>query len=272
VLHGAMDGRGLLHLAEDLLRCVNGLAPIGAEAGPTTDMDLAATLAAPRPTKAPRHYAAPTGPAREAPGVARRHRVRLQGCYHDLLPRALIALWRASRAFTEGPLRIDLPVDMRRHAPDLRSTANLSGITATDLEYEPSIEDLRARTREALDANLEAGVPAGASALRWFPLWLATGIAMAGAREGERTHRFEISATVSNLGRLDLDALSGPVFRVTRAAVMPPANPGLPLLIVLTGDDEGVEICGASMATWADEGRLEGLLEGMARAIRESGG
>ena len=160
---------------------------------------------------------------------------------------------------------------MRRHEPALRSTANLSGLTSVVLEYEPAVEALRDRLQAALDANEEAGVPAGLSPIRWFVLSLMTRAAMKGARQGLKTHRFDISATVSNLGRLDLAALSGDQFRVTRAAVVPPANPGLPLLVVLTGDDEGLEICGASMAAWADEGRLEGLLESVAAAIRDGG-
>lgn len=77
-----------------------------------------------------------------------------------------------------------------------------------------------------------------------------------------------MSATLSNLGRLDLEAMGGPAFRPERAFILPPGNQGLPLLMVLVGHARGLEIAAAGPRALCGDGRLEALLADMAGFIR----
>jgi hypothetical protein len=269
VLHALMDGRGVLAFAEDLVRCVNGQPPIGSVAGPQTDEDLArAAGGAPAPAPA-RAWGSPTGASSGASGGTWA-RVRVEGRQRQLMPRALAALWTASRAWTDAPLRVEVPVDLRRYAPGLRSTANLSGILALALEgpEAPEVDALAAALAAAVDAGEACGAPLRAAGVRWLPLGLLTRGGLRGAREGLSTGRYEVSATVSTLGRQALSGWGEARFRARRAFVIPPASPGLPLLAVLSGDEEGLEICGAAPAALGDGGRLKGLLERWAEGLR----
>ena len=263
ILHAAMDGRGMLHWATDLLRRVNGQEPLGASAGPTTDLDLARPLIRTPEPPPLRIFAAPTGEAEVCGEGAHWVRVRMQGSASTILPRTVSALWRASRMFTDGPLRVDIPVDLRRHAPDLVSSANLTGILGIDLAQNPSPEDIRHAIAEAVEARAYAGAPIAAAGLRWIPVSLMSRIGLSGARQGFATDSYQASATVSNVGAVDVDALSGAGFRVDRAFFVPPANPGLPLLMVITGGRDGVDLCAAVPGPLATRGRLEALLDGV---------
>ena len=80
------------------------------------------------------------------------------------------------------------------------------------------------------------------------------------ALQNLKAGRYPISATLSNLGWQDLRLLRGAGFTAQKAFWIPPGNPGLPLFLTLTGDDEGIEVCGAMPIGLADEGRLENLL------------
>jgi len=268
VLHAAMDGRGVLAFAEDLLAAVNGREPIGSAAGPQTDAGLARDAGGQPAEAPPRTWASPTGPASATRGGTTWARVSLDGSFKRLLPRAVAALWAASRAHTDGPLRLEIPVDLRRHAPGLRSTANLSGIFPLTLEAPPDLQSLDAAIRQAVEGLDYCGAPLRAGIARWLPLSLLARGGRDGAAEGLETDLFEVSATLSNMGRLALETLGGPVFAPERAYIIPPGNQGLPLLMVLTGHERGLEICAAGPLALCGEGRLEALLTAMAEALR----
>lgn len=146
----------------------------------------------------------------------------------------------ASRA--GHPIRIDVPVDMRRHVPTLRSTANLTGLLRVEVRPGDSPSDVRRQVQERLARSEETDFVLGTAGLRHVPLWLMTGVARRSLRESQVSGLFETAGTVSNLGLLDPSRFSYDEFPCERVFFIPPGSPGLPLFATLTGGPAGVEL------------------------------
>lgn len=244
VEHALMDGRGSLVVLQALFAALRGEEILSEE--PVEDLALVAPLGVEAEVPPPRD-ALPAVPL--VGGQGRRWvRRRVEGRPSQVVARACLALARHARelAGEEGPVRIDLPVDLRRHRPGLRCTANLTGFARLELLPGQEPAALRRELDTALAEHGGARVIPTADRLRGVPLWLMAMVGRAEARKGLRTGRYSSSATVSSLGRVDLGALSCPGWQTRRAFVIPPANPDLPLLLTLTGDARGIELCGTS--------------------------
>lgn len=263
--HAALDGMGTRLFIEDVLRCLDGETPLGAEAGPTFDLDLARSRAPGPRREPPADAVAPTGPATRGLSGGTWRRVTLPALPSPVLPRVLRALEAVS---TPGPLRVGLPVDLRRYAPDLRSSANLTGIAHFELPRAAPTLDALATQITGLAAGPEAaGHILAADALRRTPLWL---MRFAGRLAGDalqRRGRYPVSMSVSNLGRmaLRLGGVPLPVFWI------PPVSPGLPLFVSLTGHAGGLEIAVGAPAALADAGRLDRLCADLAARLADAG-
>lgn len=275
--HAVTDGKGASLFVEDLFRALRQEPLAGAACGPMTDGELARIVQSLPPAKLPRGMAAlekgveadppadrpaPTGAAHIFTTATTWARIRIPGRFTQLLPRVIRALSSISREQNETPLRIDLAVDLRRFSPDIRSSANLTGILHLDLSNIPSgpeaVDVLETRILSLLpQASI---VPLNSEKIRNIPLWLMVRSGKESAIKHLRSGRYPVSATLSNLGWQDMRAWSGAGFRAERAFWIPPGNPGLPLFLSLAGDDEGVDLCASMPAGLADEGRLERLL------------
>ncbi|MDP2311485.1 MAG: hypothetical protein Q8P41_01155 [Pseudomonadota bacterium] len=259
--HAAFDGRAAWALAEDLGAALRGEPVRGAAFADLSDLAYVGDVPpAPEPEA---DAMAPTGPATTHEEACTWARITVPSVTRGrVLPRALAAFASAAADFVEGPLRVSVPVDLRRHHPGLRAAANLTGFVRVDprLPAGPALAS-------ALDARAEGGVVRTAHGLRTVPLWAMAAAGRRAARATLRTGRAATSATVSNLGRLDPRVLDGAGFRGERLYWIPPGNPGTPLFLALTGHPHGVELCGAMPVGFASGGRLTTLLERMAAEL-----
>lgn len=255
--HALTDGRGLFGFVVDVVRALNREAPHGAEGGPLVDAELArqagATEAAPaRPSDA----RSPFGEAPvDRPGLIWRRR--------RLPPRRAVVA-RAAHATVAAAghgLTIGVPVDLRRHAPAVRSSANLTGVVGLRITREQSIEDIAADLAAALEARAAARHALGADGLRGLPLWLMTAIARA---SGRRTAPLRPdSAVISSLGRHALQLDGEPL----RLLFVPPGSEGLPLFMGLSGDIDGIEVAAVSPRARVDAERLDDWLDAFESAF-----
>ncbi len=265
--HAALDGRGTALLAEGLFASLRGdPVPAATSSGPT-DFELAAELDV-KAEQAPERDCLPPFRGVTAgfgAGVTWLRR-RVDGPVRR--PLAVMAL-AVARAVGE-PCRVDVPVDLRRQRPGLSSSANLTGLLR--LRVDPS------SALEAVDRDLQRGVREGeagafvlgADQVRGIPMGLMIRGGRDAARHSLSLGRFETSATLSNLGRIDLARLSCPEFRARRAFFVPPGSPGLPLFVAMTGDPEGVEVCASAPVGLASDGRLAALLDELVARLRAS--
>lgn len=273
--HAALDGRGTMLFMETLARVARGQDPVPVPDDPTTDLQLARDLGATPEASVSSDCVSPLGPAVAAPFAVRWVRRRFEGPTRGLLARTAAALAEHVPEALRDRVRLDVPVDMRRHRTALRSTANLTGLIrlrpAGPMGTSELVSAIADRLREGLRAAEEARFPLVPPVLAWLPLWLTEGVAKRSARRSLKDGAFSTTATISNLGRLDLPALAVPGFAPTRAFFIPPGSPGLPLFLTLTGDDEGVTLCGSAPLALASNGRLEALLDAVAERLAQTG-
>lgn len=257
--HAVTDGRGLFGFVHDVVEALGGRSPAGAAGGPLWDAALARELgvsaaAAPKADAAPPFDGAPGS----AEGITWVRRRLPPG--PAVVPRVVAAVVAAAGR----GLRVGVPVDLRRHRPGLRSSANLTGVVHLDVPT-PDPAAVRAALDRAVSAREAAGHARAAEGVRGLPVWMLAAIARRLTLRARRAGRLAVSATVSSLGahRLALDG------RPLRVLFVPPGAPGLPLFVGLCGDAGGVELAAVSPRAWAEGGRLDGALDRLAAAYGE---
>ncbi|MGP3983993.1 amino acid adenylation domain-containing protein [Streptomyces sp. KR80] len=273
VFHGVMDGHGALIWATEIFRALRGEDPRPAHST-ETDYALLAQLRAtgrrptllldqPSPLATTDPQAGPT-----ARGVAARNalwrRRTLPGHHPALTARLAQALADA----TAVPARIMIPVDLRRHRPDVSSTANLTLPVFLRLNAR---EDWRTAQAQLLRALNERRELAGGfeSGLARLPLAVSAALLRAGRAVSERHGRHLASAIVSHLGRIDLAACSGPGFTATSVYALPVHAPLVPVSCVAVETAVGTELTVGFQGGGDLAARADALLDGLVAALGE---
>jgi len=262
--HGVMDGMGLRHWVDDIFRALRGEPPVGAP-DPIADAELVDRIGAPgKPTLVVPRFRAATGRGKQdrtAPRWLLRHRtVEANG-------RAVVARTCAILAEqTRGPSRFMIPVDLRRHDPALRSTANLALPLFLDVAPGSGWEAVTAQMREGLGANRELNQMDNGGLSR-YPKPMVRGVLRASNWLGARAGRNMVSATVSHVGAVDTAALATPTWRPTTMRVLPPHSGSMPLLFGILAVGPRLEISVSCRNGAGIEPRLESLLDTLAARL-----
>ncbi len=261
--HAACDGQATLLFAQGLFAALRGETPGPARSGSPVDLDLLGGLDRCAETPPAADCAAPvSGAAEPVQGVTwARH--RFEGRPSKLLPRIARGVARQ----VGGACRVDVPVDLRRRRPLLRSSANLTGLLRLTVRPDADVEEVEAALRAGIEAGAHADFVLAADRFRGLPLGLLAAVGASASRRRLSGGLFETSATLSNLGLHDLASLSAPGFEARRCFWIPPGSPGLPLFLTLSGDPGGVEMCGSMPAGLASRGRLRSLLAALAAEL-----
>lgn len=263
--HAVMDGRGHLHFTAEVFRALRGEPLVGSSAT-LTDHEIATAL---KPQPAPRRDATVLSPLGDSelglPKSLEWRRRTVDVKPNRLLARILHGLATQARS-SPGRVRIDVPVDMRRHLHELGmdaspSTANLTGLLHIEIPEDATLDSLTDTVREQLDQAREAEFVAAMNPLRFLPLWFMGNIGQWTAERQHRANRWLGTAVVSNLGRLPLDGLRGPSFTTRTAFFIPPGTQSTPLFMALCGTPAGVEICATAPSRLASGGRLDACLD-----------
>ena len=259
--HASMDGVAAREFLFDIFRCVRGEEPLGAQAGPTTCANLVRNRTPPGARIEREKVPALTGSPE--PGAAgqtwRRTTARIEGS--NVLPRTIEALIDAAAMHSEGPWRLYVPVDLRRHQPGLTTSANLvGGLLLEGAITEFRRDAVRRQIEQQLEARRETRGVLALELLRWAPLGLMASLERrAGPRRAQAaTHA--LSALVSNLNRHSLNRLDAPGWRPTGLFMIPPGSVDLPFFLSILGHEGGLELCAAAPNRLATGKRLEGVL------------
>jgi len=258
VFHGVMDGMGMVLWVTNVLRALRGQDPIP-QLDPVADQELVDRVGAPgKPATMVPRYRIATGRGRQRRGVARhllRHR-RIDAAGPGALARVCALL----AAETPGTSRIMMPVDLRRHDPALRSTANLALPLFLDIEsgrdWTWVKEQIKTGLRERRELNQLAN-----TRITLVPDPVNRGVLHTTNWLGARWGRNLASATVSHMGRFTADELAVPGFRPTGLYVLPQHSVAMPLLFGLTEFDGHTDLTVSARNGDGVEARLEALLD-----------
>jgi acyl carrier protein len=250
--HGVMDGRGVLAWATDVFRALRSETPLGA-ASPITDYELVDRLGAvgrrPRTALGWRSPLAAADPApvlrdlgvmaAETPSGAAitprstglgagqgtgRARRTIDGNHPGLVAKLAAAI----AAATGRRSRFLVPVDLRRHDPHLRSTANLTLPVFLDTDAGEPWDELHERLLCALAERRELTGGAAERIAYRLPLGLLAPALRAAAPKNL------CSAILSHLGRVDLADFTAPRFQPSTVYSVPVHAPLTRLSIVAT--------------------------------------
>ncbi len=263
--HAAFDGQGTLLVARGLFAALRGEPVDPIPLHTTTDAELATGP----PESLPSITCPPAlgGAVEDEPGV-RWVRRTARGSARQLVARLAFAI--AQGTAEPHACRIDVPVDLR--PAGLLAHGNLTGLVRLPVAAglapwhpRPGIDALDQELRRRLPSA--GGFPAATAGLARIPLGLLVRGGRDKARQQAAAGRYGTTATVSNLGRLDLDAFSGGGFTAAAGFFIPPGNPGLPLFMAVAGGPSGIELCGSAPVALASGGRLELLMDRLVAAI-----
>ncbi|EXG82127.1 hypothetical protein [Cryptosporangium arvum] len=233
VHHAAMDGMGLLLWAGEVFRALRGEEPQPAVSDLTMSDVLRAHGPGERPPP-PRMTSAP--PLRARATLERRGtfflRRTLPTPHWASVPKIAVAL---TRLCALGTGYFTIPIDLRRHVPDVRSTANLSGAVLVSAAEDATWLQVYRQLQRALTANQDLwtlGGPRLMDAFGRLPMGVLRPMVRTAdgllARGGVPQPAFALA----HFGLLDLAAYSGGGFAASTAYVLPTC--GLNVMPVLT--------------------------------------
>ncbi|WP_280384591.1 peptide synthetase [Nocardia wallacei] len=264
VFHGVMDGMGMILWADNVFRALRGETP-RAMRDPVADRELVGKVGAPgRPTPMLPRFRSAIGHGRQERDVARhllRHRtIHATGSGAVARVAALLA------AEAGSVQRIMVPVDLRRHDPQLRSTANLALPLFLDVAPGQDWTEINADKRTGLRERRELNQMA-ASGMANLPHPVGRAILRTTNWLGSRYGRNLASATVSHMGRFDLPALRVPGFAPTSVRVLPQHSVAMPLLFGMVESGGRTELTVSARNGRGLEDRLEALLDRIAETL-----
>lgn len=271
--HAQADGRAIQGYLRSIFAALRGEALPPAALAPR-DVDLLDGLlgAGKLPDwKAPeRDQTALTGPVTDLAGRSTWAHVHVDGVSpRAVFPRVLLA-FREERAHEPGVApRVSVPVDLR--PPGASWDGNVTGIASIPPAALADAHSIRAALEIARSPRTCGSLLALADRLRPLPVWLIGWSGRGSARAQLRQGRFDTPLTVSNLGREALGALSGGGFEAVRVWWIPPPTPGNPLFVLLSGHENGVDLCASAPVGLAGDHRLSTLLERVGARLAAGG-
>ncbi|ATI36498.1 hypothetical protein CPI83_30360 (plasmid) [Rhodococcus sp. H-CA8f] len=256
--HGVMDAKGLGTWAADVFRVLRGEEPLGAP-DTTADHTLVDRIGAPgTPTPLLPTYRSPLGagaPVRGGEQFLWRHR-SVDGTHLSAVARIAAVL-----ADTTGrPVRLMVPVDLRRHDPAIRSTANLALPLFLDADPGQSAAEINARLLVGMVEKRELNEMDNGG-LAKIPAPITRRILASVHAFGARANRNLVSAIVSHAGKIDLAALSVPGFAATAVRALPVHTGLVPISFVVVESGTRTEITVSCRAGRGIAERLEALLD-----------
>ncbi|MFJ2590238.1 amino acid adenylation domain-containing protein [Streptomyces sp. NPDC087538] len=242
--HGALDGKGLMFWAEEVFRALRGEPLLGApdavsEAQLLDRLDAAGVKSSPG-IQADLDWPSALGP-RAAGGENRGffwRRRTIDGSHPGAVAKVALAIARA-RGVRTG--RFMVPVDLRRYAPELRSTGNLTHNPLFEVDADAGWEDAHERMLTLLAEGHDLAARAD-TVMTSVPLdILRRQISELDAYSAAQ-NKYSALATLSSMGRITPDALSTPAFRATDVFALPNSGPVGPPEVDLLEFDGRTEI------------------------------
>lgn len=255
--HALMDGMGALHFFQELFRALRGAPLLGTNAS-FSDVDLMRAITS-EGWRGGGHDPIPlTGGAQGAAHGDVWQRLTLPaGRQENLMARVAEVSARYAWSFKPGLVRVAVPVNLRRHLPNLHSTMNFSGLLHVELTPGETAEDFRRKLRDGLAQNRDAACPRVAECIRYLPFGWIDRLTGRTPRNYLRRRLLE-TVLITNLGVIDLGPLSCAQFEPHNSYCLPVMGNSF---ISLSTSGRHLNIVVGMPAVYASAGRLERFLE-----------
>ena len=261
--HAVMDGMGVVYFLQELFRALRGEPLLGTNAI-FSDADLMQSVASERPPELKGKPASLTGGVRktEAGNVWRRISApNVKPNY--LLGKLAIWIKQFAQRYSDLPVRILLPVSLRRHCDGLNSMLNFTGLIIVDLAANDGPDDFRRKLRDLLKMNAEANYSATTEYFKYLPMpWIDWIGAKFARHENTRD-----TIGLSNFGVVKPEQHSSEKF-IARAMFALPAFDGN-AFIVLAIMNNTAEISVGMPLGLASEGRFEAFMNYLEEQLRQ---
>lgn len=180
------------------------------------------------------------------------------------LPVLAVVLAKLAREVECGPIRFSLPINLRRHVPHEKTSANLVGIIKVDVDENETarsfVKKTNAMLREELDLPSEREIK-GHNFFKTLPLPLLRLIGKMLLFLVFRSKFFNTSGTLSSLGKIPLDQLSCDSFEAQTFFAISISPTGSPLFAAICSSGSEAEITLSATKQMAAEDKLLKLAE-----------
>lgn len=227
--HGVMDGRGLIHFAEEVFRALRGEPCRGADST-ITDSELIEQLVGKtyRPMR-PFQYGPPVERSHSSQPGVHGLRLALEGHIPSLPAKIAAALVQLAQKRPDKTISFMTPVDIRFYKPTIKSMGNLS--SPIYFEGQPG-QDWKAIQELIMKALLDKEplrLEASEKIFAWIPLWCTK--IMINIFEGlqKRRGRYLFSSYISHINLSKRATFSCDSFQCQSAFVTAPPTEFFPL-------------------------------------------
>ncbi|QNG20516.1 non-ribosomal peptide synthetase [Rhodococcus triatomae] len=266
--HGVMDAGGMSIWVGDVFRILRGEEPLGAP-DVDADSDLVARLGASgAPTRLVPTRPSPFG--RAAPGGGPVFLLR----HRSVAARVPAVVAKVAAVIAEhcaDTARIMVPVDLRRHDPGIRSTANLALPLFLDVAPGQGWDEVNAQLLAGMVERRELNEMEGGG-LSAIPQPVTRGILRAAHAIGARTGRNVVSGIVSHAGQVDLEQFSLPGFEPVSVRAVPSPTGLVPVSVALVEHRGSTEITVSARGGRGVAEQLDELLDEMVDAVSRGAG
>jgi hypothetical protein len=208
----------------------------------------------------PHRYISPPGRAEGNDTSPVWRRKSFNGAVAGLLPKVMLCAAREAWRHSDGPVRIGVPVDLRRRREGLRSTGNLTNAIYFDIARGADFRQIESSISERLALQSDGEITWEDSIISYVPVRL---LSWAIGREGARNRRtggFRCSGFVSNLGRIEIERFACGDFTPATYFGIPVCAPIIPFSMTLSGTRAGMEMLLVMPRCLATGGRIEAAM------------
>lgn len=263
--HGTMDGRGVVHFLHELFRALRNEPLLGSNAN-FSDVDLMRAVGARETTSKLVRAASLTGAPHGREQGDEWRRISLLGRRKNAVFRVMMAAAEfARRQRSDLPCLVAVPIDLRRHRPEINTTQNFTSILAVEMLETEDAGDFKRKLNRMLDRNMETYFYDAANLIKTLPMpWVDL---LLSPRPGNfHKKRLPETLLISHLGYFKQRALSCEGFR-TRSVFGLPVPGGA--FCAMFGLERGLEVVVGMPKVYGNNGRLDAFMQWLEQQLEQ---
>lgn len=263
-LRATMDDIGSMHFLEDIFRALRG-EPLKGSNSSIKDTDLMKSIESTQfKVDTGIQVARLTGKSEGDEHGDTWRRISVAGPQIWLIPRIAVALAEFARKYSDNQVLISVPVDMRRHKKDLRSTMNFRTMAFVQVDEDDSATDFHKNLQKMLSTNSEAFYMNELNWLRHIPFsWLE--LFFCRTHKNYRSKPIFETAMVSEMGGYKSENLSTDTFKASHLFAIPLTGNAYSFVSSM---DNRIDIVIGMPKVYANNGRMDRLLEHLMQILR----